>query len=171
MSAERSSSSQKTRTESDSIGNVDVPSDRYWGAQTQRSLQNFKIGGEKMPAPMIRALGIQKKASALSNKEMGTLDAELADAIIQAAEEVIHGERMDEFPLVVWQTGSGTQSNMNANEVIANRAIEILADADHLQSSTSGATRCATSLRLLPPLTGCRPTPEAACTTTLMSHP
>ena len=126
MSAERSSSSQKTRTESDSVGNVEVPSDRYWGAQTQRSLQNFKIGGEKMPAPMIRALGIQKKASALSNKEMGTLDAELADAIIQAAEEVIDGERMDEFPLVVWQTGSGTQSNMNANEVIANRAIEIL---------------------------------------------
>lgn len=126
MSAERTSSSQKVRTESDSIGSIDVPADRYWGAQTQRSIQNFKIGGEKMPAPLIRALGIQKKASALSNKEMGSLDTKLADAIIEAAEEVIDGQRMDEFPLVVWQTGSGTQSNMNANEVIANRAIEIL---------------------------------------------
>ncbi len=126
MSAETTSSQQSTRTESDLIGNVDVPANKYWGAQTQRSLQNFKIGGEKMPKPLIRALGIQKKASALSNKNMGSLDAHLADAIVQAAEEVIDGDRMDEFPLVVWQTGSGTQSNMNANEVIANRAIEIL---------------------------------------------
>ncbi len=115
-----------TRTESDSIGTIDVPADRYWGAQTQRSLQNFKIGGETMPAPLIRALGLQKKASALTNKELGLLDQKLCDALVQAADEVIDGTLSEEFPLVVWQTGSGTQSNMNANEVISNRAIEIL---------------------------------------------
>ncbi|MCB9963461.1 MAG: class II fumarate hydratase [Rhodospirillales bacterium] len=115
-----------TRSETDSIGAIDVPADRYWGAQTQRSLQNFKIGGEKMPAPLIRALGVQKKASALANMDLGSLDQKLGNAIVEAAEEVIDGTRMDEFPLVVWQTGSGTQTNMNANEVIANRAIEIL---------------------------------------------
>ena len=120
------SKTSKTREESDSIGTVQVPADRYWGAQTQRSLQNFKIGGEKMPAPLIRALGIQKKASALSNKELGVLDAELAEKIVQAADEVIDYTLIEEFPLVVWQTGSGTQSNMNANEVISNRAIEIM---------------------------------------------
>jgi len=116
----------KTRTESDSIGKVEVPFDRYWGAQTQRSLQNFPIGDEKMPPSLIKALGIQKKAAALTNKELGTMEAKIADAIVKAAEEVIDGTLMDEFPLSVWQTGSGTQSNMNANEVISNRAIEIL---------------------------------------------
>ncbi len=119
-------SEQNTRVESDSIGEIDVPSNKYWGAQTQRSLQNFKIGGIKQPEPLIRALGIQKKASALSNIDLGVLDKNLGEAIIQAAEEVIGGQLMEHFPLVVFQTGSGTQSNMNANEVIANRAIEIL---------------------------------------------
>lgn len=116
----------QTRSESDSIGEIEVPVNRYWGAQTQRSIQNFKIGGEKMPAPLIRALGIQKKASALSNMALGVLDAKIGDAMVQAADEVIDGTLIEEFPLVVWQTGSGTQSNMNANEVISNRAIEIL---------------------------------------------
>ncbi len=116
----------QTRTESDSIGAIEVPANRYWGAQTQRSIQNFKIGGEKMPAPLIRALGIQKKASALSNIALGVLDSRIGDAMVQAADEVIDGTLIEEFPLVVWQTGSGTQSNMNANEVISNRAIEIL---------------------------------------------
>lgn len=115
-----------TRTETDSIGPIEVPTDKYWGAQSQRSLKNFEIGWEKMPEPLIRALGIQKKASALANKELGTLDPKLANAITQAADEVISGSLTDHFPLVVWQTGSGTQTNMNANEVISNRAIEIL---------------------------------------------
>ncbi len=119
-------SSGAMRSETDSIGAIDVPADRYWGAQTQRSIQNFKIGGEKMPAPLVRALGIQKKASALSNMELGVLDQKIGDAMLRAADEVIDGTLIDEFPLVVWQTGSGTQSNMNANEVISNRAIEIL---------------------------------------------
>jgi len=114
------------RIETDSLGEMEVPSDRYWGAQTQRSLENFKIGGERMPRPLVRALGIQKKASALTNMELGTLDEEIGNAIVAAAEEVIDGTLIEHFPLVVWQTGSGTQSNMNANEVIANRAIEML---------------------------------------------
>ena len=126
MSAEALNPKSQTRIESDSIGEIDVPADRYWGAQTQRSIQNFKIGGEIMPRPLIRALGVQKKASAMTNRDMGALDKNLAEAIIAAADEVIDGQRYEEFPLVVWQTGSGTQSNMNANEVIANRAIEIL---------------------------------------------
>ncbi len=120
------SDTQKTRTETDSIGAVEVPANRYWGAQTQRSIQNFKIGGEKMPAPLIRALGIQKKAAALSNIDLGVMDKTVGDAILKAADEVIDGSLLEEFPLVVWQTGSGTQSNMNANEVISNRAIEFL---------------------------------------------
>ncbi|MCB9991288.1 MAG: class II fumarate hydratase [Rhodospirillales bacterium] len=115
-----------TRSETDSIGAIDVPADRYWGAQTQRSLQNFKIGTETMPAPLVRALGIQKKAAAMTNMSLGILDKTLGDAIIKAADEIIDGTLAGEFPLVVWQTGSGTQTNMNANEVIANRAIEIL---------------------------------------------
>lgn len=115
-----------TRSETDSLGAVNVPADRYWGAQTQRSIQNFKIGGEKMPAPLIRALGIQKKAAALANMDLGILDTKIGNAMITAADEVIDATLLDEFPLVVWQTGSGTQSNMNANEVISNRAIEIL---------------------------------------------
>ncbi|WP_259779586.1 class II fumarate hydratase [Aestuariispira ectoiniformans] len=115
-----------TRMESDTMGNIEVPADRYWGAQTQRSLQNFKIGTERMPAPLIRAFGIQKKAAALANAKLDKLDQKIANAIVQAADEVIDGTLLDHFPLVVWQTGSGTQTNMNVNEVIANRAIEIL---------------------------------------------
>ncbi|TAL02978.1 MAG: class II fumarate hydratase [Rhodospirillaceae bacterium] len=115
----------KTRTETDSMGAMAVPADRYWGAQTQRSLENFKIGGERMPLPLIRAFGLQKKAAALANKALGELDPSLADTIATAAQEVADGKHDDEFPLVVWQTGSGTQTNMNANEVIAGRANEL----------------------------------------------
>lgn len=113
------------RIESDTMGEMKVPNDRYYGAQTARSLMNFKIGGEKMPPEIIRAMGILKKAAAQANAELDVLPEEKAELIIQAAEEVIEGKLNDHFPLVVWQTGSGTQSNMNANEVIANRAIEI----------------------------------------------
>ena len=116
----------ETRTETDSFGPLEVPADKYWGAQTQRSIINFPIGWEKQPVAVVRALGVIKQACAMQNKAQGTLDAKLADAIIQAASEVVAGKLDDNFPLVVWQTGSGTQSNMNANEVIANRAIEIL---------------------------------------------
>ena len=115
-----------TRTETDTMGAIEVPAEAYWGAQTQRSRQNFRIGGERMPAPLVRALGIQKRAAAEANVDLGELDAKIGDAIVQAANEVIDGTLADHFPLVVWQTGSGTQSNMNANEVISNRAIEIL---------------------------------------------
>ena len=115
----------KTRTESDSMGAVEVPTDRYYGAQTQRSLENFRIGGDRFTREMIRALGIVKKASAQVNLELGLLDSKLAELIVQAADEVIAGKWDEHFPLVVWQTGSGTQSNMNANEVISNRAIEL----------------------------------------------
>ncbi|PWC83827.1 fumarate hydratase [Azospirillum sp. TSH100] len=114
------------RTETDSFGPIDVPADRYWGAQTQRSLQNFRIGGERMPVPLVRALGIQKRAAAAANLKLGVLDPKLGAAIMEAADEVIDGRLAEHFPLVVWQTGSGTQTNMNANEVIANRAIEKL---------------------------------------------
>ncbi|WP_417318471.1 class II fumarate hydratase [Emcibacter sp.] len=116
----------ETRTETDSIGPIEVPADRYWGAQTQRSLENFRIGGEKMPAPLIRALGLQKKCAALANIELGLLDKDKCEAIVRAAGEIIAGDLLEEFPLVVWQTGSGTQSHMNANEVIAGRANEIM---------------------------------------------
>ncbi|MBT5001839.1 MAG: class II fumarate hydratase [Tateyamaria sp.] len=115
-----------TRKETDSFGPLEVPVDRYWGAQTQRSIINFPIGWEKQPIAIVRALGVIKKACAIQNKLQGGLDAQLADAIIKASSEVIDGKFDDNFPLVVWQTGSGTQSNMNANEVIANRAIELL---------------------------------------------
>ena len=114
------------RTEKDSIGSIEVPSDRYWGAQTQRSFQNFEIGTEKMPIEVIRAQAIIKKAAARVNERHGRLDAKLSAAIQQAADEVIAGKLDDHFPLVVWQTGSGTQTNMNVNEVISNRAIEML---------------------------------------------
>jgi fumarate hydratase, class II len=114
-----------TRLESDSMGQIEVPSDRYWGAQTQRSLQNFKIGGHRFGRPVIRAFGIVKKAAALTNRDLGKLDATKCDLITRAADEVIEGKLDAHFPLVVWQTGSGTQSNMNANEVISNRAIEL----------------------------------------------
>ncbi len=116
----------KTRIETDTMGKVKVPADRYWGAQTQRSIENFPIGEERIPAPLIRALGLQKKAAALANMELGELDKKIGEAIVRAADEVIDGTLADHFPLVVWQTGSGTQTNMNANEVIANRAIELL---------------------------------------------
>ena len=115
-----------TRTETDSFGPLEVPSDKYWGAQTQRSIMNFPIGWEKQPVAIVRALGVIKQACAMANKENGKMDAKIADAVIQAAGEVFEGKFDDNFPLVVWQTGSGTQSNMNSNEVIANRAIEIL---------------------------------------------
>ena len=117
------------RIETDSFGPIEVPADRYWGAQTQRSLQNFRIGGERMPDPLIRALGFQKHAAAAANMRLGALDPALGAAILAAADEVIDGGLADHFPLVVWQTGSGTQTNMNANEVIANRAIERLGGA------------------------------------------
>ncbi|EAQ13565.1 fumarase class II [Maritimibacter alkaliphilus HTCC2654] len=116
----------ETRTETDSFGPLEVPSDKYWGAQTQRSLMNFPIGWEKQPVAIVRALGVIKKACAQANTKAGAMDAGIGEAVIQAAGEVIEGKFDDNFPLVVWQTGSGTQSNMNANEVIANRAIEIM---------------------------------------------
>ena len=115
-----------TRVESDSFGELEVPAEKYYGAQTARSLINFPIGGETMPGPLVSALGIVKQAAARANLDLGTLDKERADAIIKAAQEVSDGKFDDHFPLVVWQTGSGTQSNMNANEVISNRAIEVL---------------------------------------------
>jgi len=113
------------RIESDSMGPIEVAADKYWGAQTQRSLQNFKIGGHRFGRPVIRAFGIVKKAAALANKDLGKLDATKCELIVRAADEVIAGTLDAQFPLVVWQTGSGTQSNMNANEVISNRAIEL----------------------------------------------
>ncbi|HYB08772.1 MAG TPA: class II fumarate hydratase [Alphaproteobacteria bacterium] len=119
-------SKQRTRIETDSFGPIEVPANRYWGAQTERSLRNFRIGGERLPPEFIRALGLQKKAAALANIGLGALDKKRGRAIVKAADEVIDGTLTDDFPLVVWQTGSGTQTNMNANEVIANRAIEIL---------------------------------------------
>lgn len=114
------------RIETDSLGEVEVPADAYFGAQTQRSLENFKIGIEKMPAALVRALGIQKKAAALSNMALGAMETDIGTPIVNAADEVIDGTLADQFPLAVWQTGSGTQSNMNANEVIAGRANEVL---------------------------------------------
>lgn len=113
------------RIETDTMGEIKVPSDKYYGAQTARSLMNFKIGGERFPREMIRALGILKKAAALANKELGMLSSEKAELIVKAADEVISGKLDEHFPLVVWQTGSGTQTNMNTNEVISNRSIEI----------------------------------------------
>src|SRR5574338_499095 len=107
------------------MGSIKVDENRYWGAQTQRSLQNFKIGGERFPREMIRALGVLKKSAALANRELGLLDGTKAEFIVKAANEVIAGKLDEHFPLVVWQTGSGTQTNMNANEVISNRAVEL----------------------------------------------
>ncbi len=116
----------KTRIETDSLGEIEVPADRYWGAQTQRALANFRIGTDVVPEPLIRAFAVQKKAAARANMKLGELDATLGEAIVQAADEILEGKLDGHFPLVVWQTGSGTQSNMNLNEVIANRAIETL---------------------------------------------
>ena len=120
------SRSPGTRTETDSFGPIEVPADRYWGAQTERSRQNFRIGHDRMPLPIVHALGIVKLASAETNRELGLLDQRRARAIVRAAREVIDGKLDDQFPLVVWQTGSGTQTNMNLNEVIANRANQLL---------------------------------------------
>jgi fumarate hydratase class II len=116
----------KTRTETDSFGPIEVEASRYWGAQAERSRNNFRIGWERQPAPIVRALGIVKRAAAETNMALGKLDPKIGGAIVKAAQEVMDGKLDDHFPLVVWQTGSGTQSNMNANEVISNRAIEIL---------------------------------------------
>ena len=120
------SEANSTRTETDTFGPVQVDDTRYWGAQAQRSLGNFKIGWEKQPQPIIRALGIVKRAAAEANIDLGKLDAQLGATIIKAAQEVIDGDLDDHFPLVIWQTGSGTQTNMNVNEVISNRAIEMM---------------------------------------------
>jgi fumarate hydratase class II len=146
------------RVETDSFGPLEVPNDRYWGAQTARSLMNFRIGQETMPVPLIRALGVIKRAAALTNKDLGKLDPRLADAIAAAAQEVIDGRFDDNFPLVVWQTGSGTQTNMNANEVIANRAIEMLGGAlgskkpvhpnDHVNMSQSSNDSFPTAMHI-----------------------
>src|SRR5581483_3146097 len=111
----------ETRIESDSMGNVTVPAEHYWGAQTQRSLQNFRIGGERLPLPLVHALGLLKQAAAETNMKLGDLDPKLGKAIAAAAAEVAEGKLDAEFPLVVWQTGSGTQSNMNANEMLTGR--------------------------------------------------
>ncbi|HZA49339.1 MAG TPA: lyase family protein, partial [Myxococcaceae bacterium] len=122
-------SSSKVRMEKDTFGPIEVPADRLWGAQTQRSLQNFAISHERMPMALIRALVLVKKAAALVNMESGSLPREKGEAIVKAADEVLQGRHDEEFPLSVWQTGSGTQTNMNANEVLANRASEILGGA------------------------------------------
>ncbi|MDN5897970.1 MAG: class II fumarate hydratase, partial [Psychrobacter sp.] len=120
-----STQNQATRTEKDTMGNVEVPADAYWGAQTQRSRENFKIGGETLPRPMIEAMALVKKAAAITNAGLERIEGDKRDLIVQAADEIINGGLTDQFPLVVWQTGSGTQSNMNMNEVLANRANEI----------------------------------------------
>ena len=148
----------KTRTETDTFGPIEVAADRYWGAQAQRSLGNFKIGWEKQPAPVVRALGVVKRAAAEANLELGKLDAKLAKNIVVAAQEVIDGKLNDHFPLVVWQTGSGTQSNMNANEVISNRAIEMMGGAmgskkpvhpnDHVNMSQSSNDTFPTAMHI-----------------------
>ncbi len=141
------------RIEKDSMGEMQVPADRYWAAQTQRSYQNFKIGGELMPREITHAFGILKKAAALANHNLGKLDAEKRDAICAACDEVISGKLYDHFPLVVWQTGSGTQSNMNANEVIANRGNEIagkklLHPNDHINMSQSSNDTFPTAMHI-----------------------
>jgi len=125
MAQQSPEQSAKTRIETDSMGPIEVAADRYWGAQTERSLHHFNIGDDRMPREMIRALGILKKAAALVNEELGKLSHEKAKLIIEACDEVIAGRLDEHFPLRVWQTGSGTQTNMNANEVISNRAIEL----------------------------------------------
>jgi len=148
----------KTRTETDTFGPIEVAADRYWGAQAQRSLGNFKIGWEKQPASIVRALGVVKRAAAEVNMEMKRLDPVVGKAIVDAAQEVIDGKLNDHFPLVVWQTGSGTQSNMNANEVISNRAIEMLGGAmgskkpvhpnDHVNMSQSSNDTYPTAMHI-----------------------
>src|SRR5438874_7286018 len=124
-----------TRIETDTFGAIEVPADRLWGAQTERSRRNFRIGTERIPAPLIRALGIVKRACAEINQKLGLLDEHRAEAIVRAAQEVVDGKLADHFPLVVWQTGSGTQTNMNVNEVIASRANMSLGGAPGSQLS------------------------------------
>src|SRR4029079_14154767 len=126
MARSTTSGKKSTRSENDSFGPIDVPADRYWGAQTERSRQNFRIGHDRMPMGIVHALGIVKLAAAQTNRELGLIDARRAGVITRAAHEVIEGKLDDHFPLVVWQTGSGTQSNMNLNEGIANRANQLL---------------------------------------------
>ncbi|HET6838298.1 MAG TPA: class II fumarate hydratase [Bradyrhizobium sp.] len=150
--------SPSTRTETDSFGPIEVPADRYWGAQTERSRQNFRIGHDRMPTPIVRALGIVKLAATETNRELGLLDARRARAIARAAREVIEGKLDEHFPLVVWQTGSGTQTNMNLNEVIANRANELLGRAlgakqpvhpnDHVNMSQSSNDSFPTAMHI-----------------------
>src|ERR1700682_5364296 len=154
--------SNPTRIETDSFGPIEVPADRYWGAQTERSRQNFRIGRDRMPVPIIRALGIVKLAAAETNRELGLLDQRRARAIIRAAREVIDGKLDDHFPLVVWQTGSGTQTNMNLNEVIANRANELLGGKlgakqpvhpnDHVNMSQSSNDSFQTAIHIAAPM-------------------
>jgi len=165
-----------TRTETDTFGEIEVAADKYWGAQAERSLGNFKIGWERQPLPIVRALGIVKRAAAETNMALGRLDRKLGDAVVKAAQEVAEGKLDEHFPLVVWQTGSGTQSNMNANEVISNRAIEILGGEkgskkpvhpnDHVNMSQSSNDTYPTAMhvacaeeivqRLIPALQGLR---------------
>src|SRR6266478_5915531 len=123
--SQKATEQKQTRTETDSMGAIEVPADKYWGAQTERGLLHFDIGYDVMPRAMIRAFGILKKACALVNQDLGKLPADKAKLIVQACDEVIEGKLDAHFPLRVWQTGSGTQTNMNANEVISNRAIEL----------------------------------------------
>jgi fumarate hydratase class II len=170
------SAKKPTRTETDTFGPIEVADDRYWGAQAERSLANFKIGWEKQPAAIVRALGVIKRAAAETNMALGKLDKNIGEAIVRAAQEVSEGKLDDHFPLAVWQTGSGTQSNMNANEVISNRAIEMLGGAkgsktpvhpnDHVNMSQSSNDTYPTAMhiacveeihhRLLPALQGLR---------------
>jgi len=156
--SDQSSPRDSTRIETDSFGPIDVPADRYWGAQTERSRQNFRIGADRMPIAIVHALGIVKLAAAQTNLELGLLDPRLAGAISQAAQEVIAGKLDDHFPLVVWQTGSGTQTNMNLNEVIANRANELLGNGlgskkpvhpnDHVNMSQSSNDSFPTAMHI-----------------------
>ncbi len=158
MTAHQPSSSAGVRVETDTFGPIEVAADRYWGAQAQRSLGNFRIGWERQPAAIVRALGIVKRAAAETNMELGKLDPGLGKAIVAAAQEVIDGKLNDHFPLVVWQTGSGTQSNMNANEVVSNRAIEMLGGAmgskkpvhpnDHVNMSQSSNDTYPTAMHI-----------------------
>jgi len=141
------------RIEHDTMGEVKVPADKYWGAQTQRSFENFKIGGERMPTEIIRAFGVLKKAAALTNCKLGTLDEKRAEAISTVCDEIIKGKLDEQFPLVVWQTGSGTQSNMNVNEVVANRGNEILGEKllhpnDHVNKSQSSNDTFPTAMHI-----------------------
>ena len=130
------------RVETDSFGPLEVPADRLWGAQTARSLKNFKIGGQTQPLPLIRALGVVKHCAARANMALDNLETDLGEAIAAAALEVAEGKLNDHFPLVVWQTGSGTQSNMNANEVVSNRAIQILGRRSRVEGSGSPQRPC-----------------------------